>query len=338
MSPARHHSPVRFTDETTLLHIRDALVLKPQGSEKSHLVSEMFDRSRLRIGGLMNHLPQMPIVSLDSKRLLALQNELEASLVDTIRILAQTFDLSSKEWKNAPAIWEMLSFDQEVLHSAATPLPQALQSALTIMRPSLGDVVDIDELGEDLDEVIHQTAARRNVIEKTLIAAIGADISDTPLLHTDGIRETVIQGLRQGIQSELAAADFILAEAASEAICKACHPEEADDEKTSFALSHEQVTRVTGEEAMRSAVGDVYLVRSQNVKALGDHFIVITGGLVQKPHGLRPQDIPFPIPSGMQTPLEEYSLEEVLVLLKLDDAARLRFYEEFNVAPEFRRP
>ncbi len=334
-----HPSQVRFTDEMTLDRMRDAIRQGPDGIEKQHLVTAMFDRSRLRIGGVLHQSALLPpLETMQPAEWDVLQSQVQSAITDVIRLLLQTFDLSSKEWKNAPAIWEMLSFDQQVLRSPVTPLPQALRGAIDTVRPILeveGLTVDLEELANDLDEVIHQTSARRSVIEGTLRAATGAEISDTPILHTDGIRNQVITGLRQRIHVELEAADLILAELASEAICKACHPQEATP-SSPFRLSAADVTRVTGEEAMHSNIGDVYLVRSANVQSRGDHFIVITGGLVQKPHGMRPQDMSFPVPEGMISPLSAYPESETLVLLKLDTASSQAFYAEFDVPEQFR--
>lgn len=96
---------------------------------------------------------------------------------------------------------------------------------------------------------------------------------------------------------------------------------EGFDEKIKLTTS--DVERVTGQQALYSQIGDVILVRSSNVPYFGDHYIVITGHPVMKPHGLRPQDVA--IPSTNSQLLDKYNGE--LVLLKLKDAAKKEFYD-----------
>lgn len=55
-------------------------------------------------------------------------------------------------------------------------------------------------------------------------------------------------------------------------------------------LREEDLIRITAQQAIYLQKGEVVLVRSENVPEYGDHFIVITGPAVLKPHGLRPQD------------------------------------------------
>jgi hypothetical protein len=54
-------------------------------------------------------------------------------------------------------------------------------------------------------------------------------------------------------------------------------------------LKKEDVKQITALQAMYCKPGEVLLVRSENVRDLGDHFIKITGAPVVKEHGLRPQ-------------------------------------------------
>lgn len=104
-----------------------------------------------------------------------------------------------------------------------------------------------------------------------------------------------------------------------------------------FKIEKSDVKRVTKEEVMQGfKVGDVYLVRSENVAFIGDHYVLITGGLIEKPHGVRPGDITFQIPENEPTPLDEHDISETLVAYKLSDDARRRFYEHQNVEAEYR--
>ena len=103
-----------------------------------------------------------------------------------------------------------------------------------------------------------------------------------------------------------------------------------------FELKDSEVSRVNPETVMKSEVGDVYLVRSNNVPDLGDHYIVITGGLIEKPHGKRPDDIVFSIAEGETTPLDSYA-GEPLVLLKLNDKRVHAFYDHCSVNQRYRK-
>ncbi|MCO6429501.1 MAG: hypothetical protein J5J00_01480 [Deltaproteobacteria bacterium] len=107
-----------------------------------------------------------------------------------------------------------------------------------------------------------------------------------------------------------------------------------------FNIGDDDVRRVSGEEVLKThQVGDVYLARSQNVAYLGDHYVVITGGLIQKPHGVRPQDVVLQVPRGVATPLDAFEniLKDPVVLMKLSDKARHSFYEHHEIPENFRR-
>lgn len=59
--------------------------------------------------------------------------------------------------------------------------------------------------------------------------------------------------------------------------------------------------KTTKEEILNNyQIGDVYLIRSEGVSFLGDHYVIITGGLVEKRHGIRPQDVSILIPDEYQ--------------------------------------
>lgn len=83
-----------------------------------------------------------------------------------------------------------------------------------------------------------------------------------------------------------------------------------------------QLTAQEGLEQLR--IGDVALVRSENVPDYGDHFIVITGKPILKEHGLRPQDIAIHAPYAARI-LNQYDPIMGLTLLKLTDEAALQF-------------
>lgn len=87
-------------------------------------------------------------------------------------------------------------------------------------------------------------------------------------------------------------------------------------------------------------IGDVALVRSQNVPDYGDHFIVITGKPVLKEHGLRPQEIATHAPFAKSI-LDRFEPIMGLTLLKLSDTVATEFrkfhsiqvYEKFIIYP-----
>lgn len=76
----------------------------------------------------------------------------------------------------------------------------------------------------------------------------------------------------------------------------------------------QQLTAQQGIEQLR--IGDVALVRSQNVPEYGDHFIVITGKPVLKEHGYRPQDVAIHAPHAGRI-LDKFGPIMGLTVLKL---------------------
>jgi hypothetical protein len=111
--------------------------------------------------------------------------------------------------------------------------------------------------------------------------------------------------------------------------------------KPGLVVTSDDVTRVTGEQISATyRVGDVYLVRSQNVAFMGPHYVIITGGMVDKPHGRRPQDFAVLVPHDEITPLDGYNAydpTQPLVALRLHDEARRAFYRHYDIDPKFRR-
>lgn len=73
-------------------------------------------------------------------------------------------------------------------------------------------------------------------------------------------------------------------------------------------------------------IGDIALVRSKNVSAYGDHYIVITGKPILKDHGLRPQDIAIAAPTiNAESILNSCNPIMGLTLLKLNQKAAANF-------------
>lgn len=97
-------------------------------------------------------------------------------------------------------------------------------------------------------------------------------------------------------------------------------------------LSKQDVTRLRSVDFMTLEIGSVVLVRSQNVKDLGDHFVVITGGLIRKKHGLRPKTLT--ISDGLQKDfIDQYDVdEERVILLLLNHHATRQFMFNMGIA------
>lgn len=100
-----------------------------------------------------------------------------------------------------------------------------------------------------------------------------------------------------------------------------------EDNYPFFGHHYSSFTQLTAQQGIEKLkVGDVALVRSANVPEYGDHYIVITGKPVLKPHGLRPQDIVIPAPGAAHI-LDSYESIMGLTLLKINDpGAFLEFH------------
>lgn len=105
-----------------------------------------------------------------------------------------------------------------------------------------------------------------------------------------------------------------------------------DGRDNRFAVEHftglasEHLIQLNAQQGLEQLrIGDVALVRSQNVPEYGDHFIVITGRPILKPNGLRPMDdaIYAPHYKGL---LDAYDPIMGLTLLKLNDTAKKAFH------------
>lgn len=92
-------------------------------------------------------------------------------------------------------------------------------------------------------------------------------------------------------------------------------------------LDRTKVVQLRSVDFMTLAVGHVVLVRSENVKELGDHFVIITGGLVMKKHGLRPQTLTISAPEHKEL-IDQYEVDEegVILLLLEQETARKMLY------------
>lgn len=93
-----------------------------------------------------------------------------------------------------------------------------------------------------------------------------------------------------------------------------------------YHIGPSDVVPISGKEAMYLTKGSVALVRSANVPDYGDHYIVITGHPVMKPHGLRPQDVAIQAPHADVLDLYGETFNG-LTILKLDYNTTKRFHE-----------
>lgn len=83
---------------------------------------------------------------------------------------------------------------------------------------------------------------------------------------------------------------------------------------------------------MLSDVGAVFLVRSPRLPDIGEHYILITGGQVQTPRGMRREDIVY-LPAGAESVLEDTG---ELQIYEVHGEARKEFYEKAKVHPKYR--
>lgn len=89
-----------------------------------------------------------------------------------------------------------------------------------------------------------------------------------------------------------------------------------------YPLTTDDVTPITSQDGLYLRTGDVALVRSENVPDYGDHYILITGHPVNKPHGLRPQDVAIAAPTATaKMILDSFQPRMGLRLLKLKPSA-----------------
>jgi hypothetical protein len=101
----------------------------------------------------------------------------------------------------------------------------------------------------------------------------------------------------------------------------------------SLQLAH--LKPITPQEGIYLPIGSVVLVRSANVPDYGDHYIVITGRPINKPHGLRPQDEVISAPNARRL-LDVYSypaahFAEMEELKSIWEAAQLPDYSGRSV-------
>lgn len=81
-------------------------------------------------------------------------------------------------------------------------------------------------------------------------------------------------------------------------------------------------------------IGDIALVRSHNVNEFGDHYIVVVGGLVQKPHGLRPETVAIPVTTYVSLLFDIFSPVNGVTLLLLLPEARQEFIDKQNYSAQ----
>lgn len=96
-------------------------------------------------------------------------------------------------------------------------------------------------------------------------------------------------------------------------------------------LDVDSVEQISTLQANYLPVGEVLMVRSENVPQFGDHFAVITGPLENKEHGVRPQTASISIsPRGINL-LDLFEPRTGVIILKLKPAMRDKFHEFHRV-------
>lgn len=101
-------------------------------------------------------------------------------------------------------------------------------------------------------------------------------------------------------------------------------------------LDDVDVTQIDSRQAHYSQPGDVILVRSTNVPEYGDHFIVVTGPPIKKPHGYRVQDVAVMASENDTRVLNGFKMKTGLILLKLNDEAKREFLDFHGIVVEGR--
>jgi hypothetical protein len=98
---------------------------------------------------------------------------------------------------------------------------------------------------------------------------------------------------------------------------------------TTYVVEKENVGRISTDQAHHLQKGDVVLVRSEGVPQYGDHYIVVTGGIVSKPHGLRPETETIQLypHTDASLLLDEYKPYNGVVALKLKKEAAKKFLD-----------
>jgi hypothetical protein len=92
-----------------------------------------------------------------------------------------------------------------------------------------------------------------------------------------------------------------------------------------FPFAATTAKRIDSQEAYRLPKGEVVMVRSENVKEYGDHYIIITGHPIRKEHGVRPQDVA--IAAKEKLFFGDEKMQNGLLLMQLSPAMREAFYD-----------
>lgn len=96
-------------------------------------------------------------------------------------------------------------------------------------------------------------------------------------------------------------------------------------------LTTNDVVKIDTKQAMYLQKGDVALVRSTNVAEYRDHFMLVTGPIVKKEHGMRPKVDVYRAEDGDSMLLDIIATgHEMAVILKLKDPAKMKFMEYAN--------
>ncbi len=98
-----------------------------------------------------------------------------------------------------------------------------------------------------------------------------------------------------------------------------------------YQLKQDGVIQISVNELAMLQLGYVALVRSATVSDLGDHFIVITGGLVMKTHGLRPQTLTISAPNAGKL-LDQYQPRDGVIVLVLNHNMKRLFHNFYGIS------
>lgn len=105
-----------------------------------------------------------------------------------------------------------------------------------------------------------------------------------------------------------------------------------------LVLNATDVAQIDTKEAAYLQIGDVALIRSQNIREIGDHFILVVGAPIKTSIGLRPQTLIFNIENmgaiNYHPLLDGRPYFNGVTILKLKETAKQEFYKQVRVTVE----
>jgi hypothetical protein len=91
-------------------------------------------------------------------------------------------------------------------------------------------------------------------------------------------------------------------------------------------MTVEDVKQLTTFEANYLRIGEVLMVRSENVTTMGDHFVIISGPITNKEHGVRPETMAIAASPNGYSLLDLFEPMNGTILLHLSPRLRDAFH------------